>query len=52
MRNYQRYYNEHRTHSGRGGSTPVESGGNKVADINHYRWQKHCRGLFQLLKVA
>jgi transposase InsO family protein len=52
LRDYQCYYNEHRCHSGRDGVTPLESGGNKVVDINHYRWQKHCRGLFQLPKVA
>jgi ZIP family zinc transporter len=26
----------------------VESTGKKLVDINHYRWQKHCRGLFEL----
>jgi hypothetical protein len=45
---YQRYYNECRTHSGRDGATPIESVGNKVVDINHYQWKKHCRGLFEL----
>jgi len=52
LRDYQSYYNQHRTHSGRAGATPVESGGNKVADINDRRWKKHCRGLFQLPEVA
>ncbi len=52
LRDYQCYYNQYRTHSGRYGETPVESDGGKVVDINHYRWQKHCRGLFQLPMAA
>lgn len=48
LRAYQRYFNECRTHSGRDGATPAETSGNTVVDINKYRWQKHCRGLFQL----
>ena len=45
---YQCYYNESRTHSGKSGSTPIESSVEKVIDINDYRWDKHCRGLFEL----
>lgn len=52
LRNYQHYYNESRTHSGRDGLTPMESEGNKVVDINDYRWKKHCRGLFELPAAA
>ena len=52
LQNYQRYYNEYRCHSGRAGVTPVESGGNTIGDINQYRWEKHCRGLFQLPAAA
>jgi hypothetical protein len=48
LRDYQAYYNEHRCHSSRDGATPVNSGSEKVVDINNYRWKKHCRGLFQL----
>ena len=48
LRNYQCYYNECRTHSGRDGATPMESEGNKVVDISDYRWKKHCRGLLHL----
>ncbi len=47
LRNYQRYFNECRTHSGRDGVTPVETSGNTVVDINRYRWKELCRGLFQ-----
>ena len=49
---YQCYYNESRTHSGRGGSTPKETAGSKIVDINKYHWKKHCRGLFELPMVA
>jgi transposase InsO family protein len=52
LREYQCYYNECRTHSGRDGVTPMESGGNKIVDINDYRWKKHCRGLFELPVAA
>ena len=52
LQEYQFYYNESRTHSGRNGATPMESGGDKVVDINDYRWRKHCRGLFHLPIVA
>jgi transposase InsO family protein len=48
LRGYQCYYKGCRTHSGRDGSTPIESAGDKVVDINDYRWQTHCRGLFEL----
>jgi len=49
LRGYQAYYNEHRC---RDGATPVSSGSRKVLCINSYRWQKHCRGLFQLPVAA
>ena len=52
LRDYQCYYNECRTHSGRDGATPMELEGNKVVDINDYRWKKHCRGLFELPVAA
>ena len=52
LQNYQCYYNECRTHSGRDGRTPVDLGAGKVVDINNYGWRKHCRGLFQLPVAA
>jgi putative transposase len=45
---YQCYYNESRTHSGRDGCTPIDTSGNKVVDINKHSWDKLCRGLFEL----
>jgi hypothetical protein len=52
LRDYQCYHNENRTHSGRDGATPVDSGSEIVVAINDYRWKKHCRGLFQLRVAA
>ena len=49
---YKCYYNAYRTHSGRDGATPVETVEHKVVDISKYRWEKHCRGLFQLPMAA
>jgi len=49
---YQCYYNEYRTHTGRDGATPVVSAANKLIDLNQYRWRKHCRGLFELPVAA
>ena len=46
---FQRYYNGHRTHTGRGGRTPDSSAdsGCVRATVSSYRWQAHCRGLYQ-----
>jgi transposase InsO family protein len=52
LRDYHAYYNEKRCHSGRDGATPSTSGDGKLVDIRNYRWQKHCRGLFQLPVAA
>jgi transposase InsO family protein len=49
---YQAYYNENRCHAGRGGATPVEPISTNVIDIRKYRWEEHCRGLFQLPVAA
>jgi len=52
LRAYQAYFNKHRCHSGRDGDTPVESRGDHVIGLNSYRWERHCRGLFQLPVAA
>ena len=46
---FQHYYNGHRTHAGLEGRLPVPSIGGPGALLNFasYRWQKHCRGLYQ-----
>src|SRR3982074_205797 len=45
----QRYYNGHRTHAGLDGRTPDPSPalGSARANLSSYRWQVHCRGLYQ-----
>jgi putative transposase len=46
---FREYFNSHRTHRSLEGRTP-EQGETKprpVANLNSYRWQSHCRGLYQ-----
>jgi transposase InsO family protein len=46
---FQRYFNGHRTHEGLGGRTPEPNrdAGVVQASVSSYRWQAHCRGLYQ-----
>ena len=48
LRAYQAYYNGHRCHSDRDGATANDSKPGEAINICNYRWDKHCRGLFQL----
>ena len=46
---FRRYYNGHRTHAGLEGRTPepnLTAGGTRLS-VRSYRWQSHCRGLYQ-----
>ena len=55
LTDYQHYYNEHRVHTSLYGYTPANMGdetNNNVVDLRQYRWQSHCRGLFQLPAAA
>lgn len=52
LRNYQCYFNQCQTHTGRNGVTPVETPGNTAVDIDNYRWKKHCLGLLHLPAAA
>ena len=55
LADFQTYYNHHRTHSSPGGDTPAEFYGNTFklqTTLNNFRWQTHCRGLYQLLAAA
>ena len=49
LREFQRYFNGHRTHAGLGGRTPEPRTGddNARASVRTYRWRSHCRGLYQ-----
>jgi putative transposase len=51
---FQRYYNDHRTHSGLDGRTPEPRAGasGARASLCEYRWQPHCRGLYQTPRAA
>ena len=51
---FQRYYNDHRTHAGLDGRTPEPSqaAGGAGASVSSYRWQQHCRGLYQTPMAA
>jgi putative transposase len=51
---FQRDYNGHRTHAGLDGRTPDPSpdAGCARARVTAYRWQPHCRGLYQTPMAA
>ncbi len=51
---FQRYYNGHRTHTGLDGRTPEPSTdpGCARVSVSSYRWQPHCRGLYQTPMAA
>lgn len=52
---YQEYYNNNRVHRALGGVPPIEIdlvAGRKITRIDDYRWEKHCRGLYQLPVAA
>lgn len=51
---FQRYYNDHRGHSGREGRPPasIPHGGGARANLGSYRWQPHCRGLYHTPMAA
>jgi len=46
---FQEYFNRHRTHSSLQGQTPAQdrSAPEQLANLRSYRWQSHCRGLYQ-----
>jgi transposase InsO family protein len=55
LADFQAYYNQHRTHSSLGGDTPADGAGNNPkpqTTLNNFRWQTHCRGLYQLPAAA
>jgi putative transposase len=50
---FQRYYNEYRAHAALNGRTP-EPGQKERRSLNlrSYKWQRHCRGLYQTPAAA
>jgi putative transposase len=54
---FQTYYNDIRAHSSLDMKTPVALAfglepDEKVVSIDHYRWEKHCNGLYELPVAA
>jgi transposase InsO family protein len=52
---YKEYYNRDRVHRGLDGIPPNDQSDitdRKVARLSNYRWQEHCRGLYQLPVAA
>ncbi len=46
---FKDYYNQYRTHSSLGGSTPVRiqySRAERTAGLSQFNWKSHCNGLF------
>lgn len=55
LETFRKYYNGHRVHAALEGDTPVQFGGEfitKIANLDDYHWQSHCRGLVQLPLAA
>ena len=47
LRGFQDYFNKHRVHSGLKGQLPDPQNAGAPLNFASYRWQKHCRGLYQ-----
>jgi transposase InsO family protein len=47
LRLFQDYFNRQRVHSGLGGRLPEPGEAKVPLDFTSYRWQRHCRGLYQ-----
>jgi transposase InsO family protein len=47
LRAFQDYFNKHRVHSGLKGQLPDPEDTGAPLNFASYRWQKHCRGLYQ-----
>ena len=44
---FKTYFNHQRTHSARVERPPEEAPTRPVANLPSYRWESHCRGLYQ-----
>ena len=54
---FRDYYNRDRIHASFGGITPeskadVDPADRRTVSLNEYRWQSHCRGLYQFPVAA
>jgi transposase InsO family protein len=44
---FKSYYNGYRSHDSLKGETPIETRESRGVGFKSYRWQEHCRGLYQ-----
>jgi len=44
---FRTYFNNHRTHTSIEGRTPNLPGSQLIANLRSFRWQPHCRSLYQ-----
>ena len=44
---FRSYFNHHRTHTSRAGRTPDPPASRPAASLRSFRWQPHCRALYQ-----
>jgi putative transposase len=49
---FKTYFNHHRTHGARAGRPPDDAPTRTVANLQAYRWESHCRGLYQTPRAA
>jgi transposase InsO family protein len=55
LETFRDYYNDHRVHRAIAGLTPAQFAGAlspAPAALDHYGWQQHCRGLFEIPVAA
>jgi hypothetical protein len=48
---FKTYFNHHRTHAAREGRPP-DGTPQPVANLQFYRWQSHCRGMYHTPMAA
>jgi len=46
------WLSRHRSHSALKGKTPIETAESCGVNLKSYRWQKHCRGLYEMPTAA
>ncbi len=44
---FRTYFNNYRTHTSREGRTPDTPVSRTIANLHSFRWQTHCRSLYQ-----
>jgi len=47
LRAFQDYFHRHHVHSGLEGRLPESDEAKATLELASYRWQRHCRGLYQ-----